>query len=83
MLRSVSSSLTQVKTVLDIEDVQDALEQAESLMGIAFVTSQTYIAKAIADARKLAKSPKPTKQHLLAHFSEIIPRTGLTKDAAL
>ena len=54
-----------------------ALEQAEGLCGIAFVTAQTYITGTIADVKRLALADtKFKKDQLLKEFNDNLP--GLT-----
>jgi hypothetical protein len=80
ILNAVSAALVKIKTEVLSEDVDEALEQSESFLGIAFVTAQTYISGTVADARKLAAStPKPNKNHLLQNFSDVISGIEIKK----
>src|SRR5437016_2178384 len=80
ILNAVSTALVKIKNEVLPEDVDEALEQSESFLGIALVAAQTYISGAVADARTLATStPKPNKNYLLKHFSDVISGTEITK----
>lgn len=61
-------------------DPLDAAEHIENLLGIAFVTAQTYITGTVSDIPKLTSSSStPTKRQLLQDFSEEIPGSNITK----
>lgn len=61
-------------------DVDNALEEADSLLGIAFVTAQTYITSTISDANIVGKPPvKYKKDQLLKNYSDLLPNTQVTK----
>ncbi|MBA3441015.1 MAG: hypothetical protein H0T92_14210, partial [Pyrinomonadaceae bacterium] len=80
ILNAISAALVKITNDESHEDVDEALEQLESFLGIAFVTAQTYITGTAVDARKLTKStPKPNKHDLLKNFSDVISGTGVTK----
>jgi hypothetical protein len=79
ILNAVSTALDNIKEVLP-EDVDEAIEQTESLLGIAFVAAQTYIAGTIGDANRIAKlSGKSKPKDLIKNFSDTIPGTSITK----
>jgi hypothetical protein len=70
VFQALSDGLRDVRR--DFDDAQedhqldDALEHTESLLGIAFVTAQTYIAGTVSDANKLLRGgTKITKEQLL------------------
>jgi hypothetical protein len=80
ILNAISVALLKINNDVLPEDVDEALEQSESFLGIAFVAAQTYIAATVADTRRLAKSTlKPNKNDLLKNFSNNISGTGTTK----
>src|SRR4051812_26683292 len=80
ILIAISAALVKIKNEMLPEDVDEALEQSESFLGIAFVAAQTYISGTVADARALAKSiSRPNKIDLLKNFSDVISGTGIAK----
>jgi hypothetical protein len=61
-------------------DVNMALEEANALLGIAFVTAQTYITGTVSDINKITKSGiKLKKDQLLKNHSDNLPGLGVTK----
>jgi hypothetical protein len=61
-------------------DPLDAAEHVENLLGIAFVTAQTYTTGAVSDIPRLTHSLcKPTKRQLLQEFSDSLPGCTITK----
>ena len=61
-------------------DPVDAAEHIENLLGIAFVTAQTYITGTVSDIPKLTHSSStPTKRQLLHDFSDVLPGCNITK----
>ena len=61
-------------------EIDDALEHTESLLGIAFVTAQTYIAGMVSDANALiGPDSKVTKERLLKDYSDRVPESTVTK----
>jgi hypothetical protein len=61
-------------------DPLDAAEHIENLLGIAFVTAQTYITGTVSDIPKLTHSSStPTKRQLLQVFSDVLPGCNITK----
>lgn len=61
-------------------EIDDALEHTESLLGIAFVVAQTYIAGTVSDANKLMGSgSKLTKERLLKDFGDKLAGSAVTK----
>lgn len=80
ILNAVSAALENIKTEILPEDVDEALEQTESFLGISFVAAQTYIKGAEADAVRLAKANGKGKiDNPLKKFNDTIPNTHLTK----
>jgi hypothetical protein len=76
-LKSVRCEFNKVKEDFETDDI---LEFTESLLGIAFVTAQTYIAGTISDAYKLMGSnSKLTKKHLLKKYSDDLTGASVTK----
>jgi hypothetical protein len=59
-------------------DVDEAVEHVESLLGIAFVTAQTYIAGTVSDASKITRSTFK-KDQLLKDFSDRLSGSEVTK----
>lgn len=61
-------------------EIDDALEHTERLLGIAFVTAQTYIAGTVSDANKLMRSGgKLTKEQLLKDYADTLPGSAVTR----
>jgi hypothetical protein len=61
-------------------EIDDALEHTEGLLGIAFVTAQTYIAGTVSDAYKLMGSgSKPTKERLLKDCGDRLAGSAVTR----
>lgn len=61
-------------------EVDDALDYTENLLGIAFVTAQTYVTGTVADANQLNKSGiKVTKEHLLQVHGDKVANSAITK----
>ena len=85
VFQALSDALKNVgKIILDEtrEDYEreDALEHAENLLGIAFVTAQTYIAGTVSDVNQFAKvTNKLTKDQLLKTHNEKIAEKTITK----
>jgi hypothetical protein len=78
ILDAVSAALESIdKSFADGDmDVDEAVEQRESFLGIGFVAAQTYIYGAVADATKIAKaSGKEKPKDPLKQFSDFIPNT--------
>ena len=60
-------------------DASFALEHIEDLLGIAFVTAQSYITGTVSDIPKLTKlKSRPTKRELLQIFADRLPGYGIT-----
>jgi len=80
MFQVVAAALDKIRDEIATEDVDEALEQEESFLGIAFVVGQTYIYGTIGDANKIAKlSGKGKPTDLLKKFSATIAGTSITK----
>jgi hypothetical protein len=85
VLQALSDALKNVeKIILDEtrEDYEreDALQHAENLLGIAFVTAQTYIAGTVSDVNQFAKAVNNmTKDQLVKSHSEKIAEKPITK----
>jgi hypothetical protein len=84
VLRALYDGLASVKQDLDAagEDYEtdDALDHGEALLGIAFVTAQTYIAETVSDANRIAGSKvRFTKPQLLKEYSDRLPETTVTE----
>jgi hypothetical protein len=84
ILQALSDGLKDVGRNFDEahEDYQidDALEHAESLLGIAFVTAQTYIAGTISDANQLIETGgRLTKEQLIRDHSDHLAESVVTK----
>jgi hypothetical protein len=61
-------------------DVDMALEEANALLGIAFVTAQTYITGTVADINKITKAgTKLKKDQLLKNHNGYLVGLGVTK----
>jgi hypothetical protein len=56
-----------------------AIEHCESLLGIAFVTAQTYINGTIADANRIIRPRKLSKEQLVKEFGEQLPGSVVRK----
>jgi len=79
---AVSVALANISRSFAPEDVDEASDQAESFLGIAFVAAQAYIYGSLQDARKLAKStgkPKRKPEDLLKKFSSVVSGTRITE----
>lgn len=60
--------------------VDNGIEQIESLLGIGLVVAQTYIAGTVADANRIIKPPKRlSKETLLKLYSDNVPNTNVTQ----
>ena len=60
--------------------IDDALEHTESLLGIAFVMAQTYIAGTVSDANQLmGAGGRLTKEQLLKDYGDRLAETAVTK----
>ncbi len=61
-------------------EIDDALEYTESLLGIAFVMAQTYIAGTVSDANKLMGcGGKLTKEQLLKKHGDRLVESTVTR----
>lgn len=61
-------------------EIDEILEHTESLLGIGFVTAQTYIAGTVSDANRISGSGnKLTKERLLKEHSDKLPTSEVTK----
>ena len=61
-------------------EIDDALEHTESLLGIAFVMAQTYIAGTVSDAYKLMGSGSNlTKEQLLKDYGDRLAGSAVTR----
>ncbi len=61
-------------------EIDDALEHTESLLGIAFVTAQTYIAGTVSDAYKLkGAGSELTKERLLKDYGDRLAGSAVTR----
>jgi hypothetical protein len=84
VFQALSDSLKNMeKIILDDSreeyEREDALEHTENLLGIAFVTAQTYIAGTVSDINQFAKvESRLTKDHLLKGYSEKIAEKTIT-----
>lgn len=83
VLRALNDGLTRVQQHLDeaIEqyETDDALDHAEALLGIAFVTAQIYMAGTIADANRITGSKTTlTKENLLKEYGKRLPGSIIT-----
>ncbi len=92
ILNAVTTALDKIQKEVLPEDVDEALEQLESFLGIAFVAAQTYIAgttgdciRIVKDANKIAiltrvtPLPKLKSEDLRNDFGYMISGHGLTK----
>jgi len=85
VFQALSDALKNVEKIILDEareeyEREDALEHAENLLGIAFVTAQTYIAGTVSDINQFAKvSNKLTKDQLLKTYSEKLSEKAVTK----
>lgn len=60
-------------------DAGFALEHTEDLLGIAFVTAQSYITGTVSDIPKLTRlQSRPTKRELLQRFADKLPGYRIT-----
>jgi hypothetical protein len=79
VLSAISVGLNEVATKVVPVDIDEALEQWESLLGIAFVMAQTYITGTVSDVNKITRSSPPLKKvDLLKKFSRLISGTKVT-----
>lgn len=78
ILNAISIALVKIKKEVLPEDVDEALEQLESFLGVGFIVAQTYIEGSVADISKLTKT-KPNKKNLLKNFNDSISGTAITK----
>ena len=76
-LRSVERALDEAQESYQMDD---ALEHTESLLGIAFVLAQTYIAGTVSDVNRLPGARgKLTKERLLKSYGERLAGSASTK----
>ena len=79
-LRDVVSRLHEAEQTGDELSFDFALEHAEGLCGIAFVTAQTYITGTVADVNKIvSSSTRFKKNQLLQNYNDGLLETSLTK----
>ncbi len=80
-LKSVEYDLEESERSTELYfDADMALEHANGLFGIAFVTAQTYITAIVSDANKVAKSSiQFKKDQLLKDYSECLLGLTVTK----
>ena len=85
VFQALSDALKSVEKII-LDDAREdyerenALEHAENLLGIAFVTAQTYLAGTVSDINQFAKVPnKLTKDQLLKTYGEKIVQKTVTK----
>ena len=84
VFQALSEALKNVKSIFldkmrEDYEREDALEHAENLLGIAFVTAQTYIAGTVSDINQFTKiASKLTKNQLLKIHNERISKTAIT-----
>jgi len=80
VLDAISNGLEQVVTEVVPVDIDDALEQWESLIGVAFVTAQTYITGTVSDANKISTATPPLKKtQLLQSHSKSVTGAAITE----
>jgi hypothetical protein len=84
VFQALSDGLKNVEHALDEAQesyqMDDALEHAESLLGIAFVMAQTYIAGTVSDANRLPRAGgRLTKEQLLKNYGERLAGSALAK----
>lgn len=79
VLDTLSDELTNVANEINPDEPESGLELTNSLMGIAFVTAQVYIAGTVSDAKKLLEPFTVTKANLLKDFSKQIPGSEITE----
>ena len=78
ILNAISSALVEIKD--HVEDVDEASEESESFLGVAFVAAQTYITRTVADAQRLANAASDAeKKDLLKDYSDVLSGTGVTE----
>ena len=76
-LKDIERDLNEAQEAFEIDD---ALEHTESLLGIAFVMAQTYIAGTVSDITKFIRSgSKLTKERLLKDYSDRVVGSAITK----
>ncbi len=80
-LKSVEHDLNESEQSSELYfDVDMALEHADGLFGIAFVTAQTYITGVVSDANKVSKSGiQFKKDQLLREYSDCLLGLTVTK----
>ncbi len=80
ILGTLSKNLMEIEEMMDPEHPEDAIEEWEDFLGIAFITTQLYITRIVSDLNKLSKdSHPPNKRELLKNFSKTIPETEVTE----
>jgi hypothetical protein len=80
-LKSVEHDLDESEQSSELYfDVDIALEHADGLFGIAFVTAQAYITGVVSDANKVAKSDiQFKKDQLRKDYSDYLPGLTVTR----
>jgi hypothetical protein len=80
-LKSVEHDLDESEQSSELYfDADMALDHADGLFGIAFVTAQTYITGVVSDANKVAKSGiQFKKDQLLRDYGDYLPKLTVTK----
>lgn len=84
VLLALYDGLAGIKQDLDgaIEDYErdEALDHAEALLGMAFLTAQIYIAGTVGDVNRITGSKvRLTKEHLLKQYGKRVPNTAITE----
>ncbi len=80
ILGALSKNLIEIEKMTDPEHPEDAIEEWEDFLGIAFITTQLYITGIVSDLNKYSKgSQSLNKWELLKNFSKTIPETEVTE----
>ncbi len=79
ILDTLSDELIDVVSKIDPDEPDSNLELSNSLMGIAFITAQVYIAGTAADVNKLINPSTVKKVNLFKDFSVHIPDSEITE----
>jgi len=84
IFRALSSGLKEVKQLLaDAQEdyqINYCFEQTENILGIAFVTAQTYITGTLSDVNDIANNGKKVnKDQLLKGYSDKLENSDMTK----
>ena len=83
ILKALSAGMTdvpgRVANAIEEYEIENAIEHTESLLGIVFVTAQTYITGTVADANRIIRPGKLSKEKLLQDFGGPLPGLGTSK----